>query len=331
MVEAKFVKDYAPFKGWTGFAVRGAFGAVLKNLLCPEPSKSCSTCPAARNCYYAYIFETRSTLMPDAQIAAKSGKSGVTKLYVVTPAYVKGNKLTYSITLFGAKAIKAEPHIIMAIMGMGVEGLGYDPLKAERRKFTIDKIVASDILGNKHQVYDKNQGYNYRIQKAVEENKPILAYFEEKAQKIIDSRPEKLMVVFKTPTKLRRQGRTLTKPTLQDIIAHVARKYSLLAHYHNLGPPLTPKKAKQLQETAQNATLISYKYRRHQLQKHSLEQQIERKLGLFITGTYTYALKPKIWRSKNTKLLLQLLLLAEHTNVGALTTAGCGKIELYWR
>jgi len=44
-----------PYKG---FAFRGVFGTVLRELACVLPEEQCPNCPFRHTCSYAYLFET---------------------------------------------------------------------------------------------------------------------------------------------------------------------------------------------------------------------------------------------------------------------------------
>lgn len=334
IIKATFEENYIPPKSFTGFALRGALGIALKEIFCRKLSKPCFECNNAINCFYAYFFETGSYLKPNAKIAAKSGKYGVTKPYVLTPAKIRDRKLQFKLTIFGPRAIRSEAYIIMALLKAGGKGLGVDLKQNKRRKFKINKITSRNpFTEDRREVFNEETGYIINFAKLKELKTPILNQLEEKAKKIFSLKPSKIIIKLKTPTKVRRNNKTLIKPKISDIIANLARKYSLLSEYHEIGRPLTPHQAKTIINYAKNNfKLVKSNYRELILKKHSLELNIKRNLGNFIKGTYINTIKDSFWNDELlSNLIIKLLLLGEYTGVGAFTTAGCGQMEIYWK
>ena len=326
-VKARFREGYSPFLGYTGFMVRGALGYSLKKLVCDDLSRRCSTCSLAAKCFYAYFFETSSTIKPDARLAVKGGRSGVTKPYTVTPVKVKGRALSFSITLFGRRALDAEPVIVASIISMGSRGLGIDPTLGDRRRFEVEEVVAVDPLNQTSRlVFSKYKGYIYSSEKA--RSYDLIEALKPKAEGLAAAKPSQVTLHLKTPTQLRAAGKPLHEPSFRSIIANLARKYSLLAHYHELGTPLKAEQAKKIIDAAAQAQLVEAKVTPIKLKKYSLEEGRIKGFGPFIKGTLTYKLPLTLWRSEHGVEILTLLLLGQLTGIGSLTTAGCGQYTL---
>jgi len=333
IIEATFEENYTPPKSFTGFALRGALGIALKEIFCRKLSKPCFECNNAINCFYAYFFETGSYLKPNAKIATKSGKYGVTKPYVLTSVKIRNRKLQFKLTIFGPKAIRNEAYIIMALIKAGQKGLGVDMKQNKRRKFKINKITSlNPFTKDRREAFNEETGYMINFANLKELKTPILNQLEEKAEKIISLKPSKIIIKLKTPTKLRRNNKTLIKPKICNIIANLARKYSLLSEYHEIGKPLTPQQAKTIINFSKNNfKLIESNYRELTLKKYSLESNTKKNLGSFVKGIYINTIKDSFWNNKLNNLIVKLLLLGEYTGIGAFTTAGCGQMEIYWK
>ncbi|MCS7139565.1 MAG: hypothetical protein N3F04_07385 [Candidatus Nezhaarchaeota archaeon] len=192
-VEGVFEKNYLPFTGYPGFAIRGAFGYALKKLVCrASVSDECKQCGHYRKCIYAIIFEPSSIIKPDAKIARKGGREGVTRPFTIKIGDVKGNRISFSIVLLG-DAIDYEHVIVMALTGMGFEGLGMDLSLGERRRFKISKITCNDVVSNRvDQVYLGDKGYILHERSKAKVD--LLSFFLKKADSFIELKPRELQL-----------------------------------------------------------------------------------------------------------------------------------------
>jgi len=326
-IKGSFIRNYFPFKGFTGFAVRGAFGLSLKRIVCEEDlEENCLSCPRYRECFYAWVFEATPDIKPDARLAAKGAKQGVTKPYTVTPVKVRSRMLEFKITLFSEKILSKEPLIVMAMLLMGSEGLGYDLTIGERRKFTVNSITAKNIYGEEKTIFDKYGGY--RIEKPGRSSGSLLELFERRIEAIWALKPRKIIVNFKTPFRLVFEGKNVSEPPPQALVIHLARKYSLLAEYYGCGTPFTPRQAKRLKEITKRYMKIMYsRYKLVKLDKFSLEKGEKKSYGVFFKGTYIYKVDGGFWNHDDSKTVLKLLLLGQYLNIGKWSTAGCGKYD----
>ena len=326
-VKGFFLKDYFPFKGFTGFTVRGALGKALRDLVClTDNSVNCLTCPYYSECFYARLFEATPLLKPSASIGVRGCKAGIPKPYTVTPARVRENSLEFRVTLLSKEFIEKEALIIMAILKMGDLGLGFDLLKKERRKFKVARITASNPLGDTWEVFGV-RGYVSSPKCRV---KRLYDFFEKRILALIDLKPLTITLDFRTPFRLEVNGKVSEKPSLEEIIAHLARKYSLLAEYYDMGQPLTPQQVKKLKKIIVKYTdLINFNYRKTRLYKISIETESKKIFGTYVIGKYTYRFSREIWRLEEVKTILFLLMLGEYVNIGKGATAGCGHYNLY--
>jgi len=325
-VEGVFDREYTPFLGYTGFALRGAFGYALRKLVCKEDMDfECKRCKYYRSCIYSVIFEPSSLLRADASLARKGGREGVARPFVLEPRRVRGSSLSFNLILMG-DAIKHEHAVIMAVIGMGFEGLGMDPLIKERRKFRVSRITCRDVVaGRVETIFTTSKGYSMALKRPVKVD--LLSFFERSAKGVVEARPKSLRIDFKTPTNIRVEGETVSVPSLRHVVANLARRYSMLAYYFNVGKPLTASEAKRVIEAAERVSRATG----HEL-KESLMKKMgvhgKKTIGTFFRGWVSYKLD---WRSvddDSSCRMMALLLLGKYMHVGNLATAGCGKYDL---
>jgi len=329
-VYANFVKKYAPFRGFTGLTVRGAFGTALREIVCINPeAEKCFLCEHYQRCFYARVFEASSRIKPDARIAKRGGLSEITKLYTVSPLHLRGRNLSFKINVFGEEVISNEPIIVMAILGMAIHGLGRDPILNERRRFVVHRISASLPEANPYDIFTYSDGYIYVKQHTYQRN--ILEYFIKKAYRIAGDKPSSLILSFITPTRITYEGKTDFSMPMEAIIIHLARKYSLLSEYFNVGEPFTSEEAEALKKLVSvNISLRKSNFKVIKLHRYSIKQSRRQPLGLFVVGDYVYKAKRSFWKHPYSTLIVQLLLLGQYTHVGTFASAGCGEYKIYW-
>lgn len=326
-VEAVFKKRYSPFKGFPGTTLRGAFGVALRRILCDREGASCRRCARYNDCIYSRMFESSSIISPSVEVASKGGLEGVTNPYTVEVLHTSSTKLRFRLNLFG-EALEWEPQVLVALVGMGMEGLGIDPAKLERRKFEIVRIVREVELGSGEEVYTASSGFvnvgcKWR-------SRGLLEVFEDHARRIVEARPRRILLAFKSPYRLVRKGRFVLKPRFPTVLMNLARRYTLLAAYHKAGRPLAVSEARRLKRIALSAELESYEITsRVRVTKIGVEGA--RSYGTFVLGTLTYAIPQSFWEQGEALLATELLLLGEYLHVGKLASAGYGDYELYYR
>ena len=69
-VEGRFTRRYSPFRGFTGFAVRGLFGYALRRLICVRPDLArCADCEYYGKCVYSRMVEATPDVRPSGRVA----------------------------------------------------------------------------------------------------------------------------------------------------------------------------------------------------------------------------------------------------------------------
>lgn len=330
-VYGRFRKRYSPFKGFTGLMVRGLLGYSLKNLVCMKSEvKACIECEYYGKCIYSKMMETTSRVKPSAKIAKKGGLAGITKPYTVTPLRIHGINLSFSVNLFGLEMISNEPLIILALLDMGCHGLGVDSTLRERRKFTVEKIVMTRPKEEaKRIVYTFEDGYRYAH--ITQYYKDILEPFEYSARRIVYEKPKSVIISFKTPVRVTRRHEVMKEIPMEAIVMNLARKYSLLCEYYNVGNPLKVEEARALRDLVrENVKLVNSRYRVVRLHRYSIDWKKRQSLGEFVKGNYTYSIEREFWKDYEALLMIKLLLLGKYTHVGTFASAGCGCYDIYW-
>lgn len=117
-------------------------------------------------------------------------------------------------------------------------------------------------------------------------------------------------------------------PSLRHVVANLARRYSLLAHYFEAGRPMRADEAKEVIQAADHfSELKSCDVRKVVLRKASVKGKVKI-LGDFVLGSLRYKLKWTNVSEDVAKKIIALLLLGKHIHVGNMATAGCGRYDL---
>ncbi len=329
IVYGRFIERYKRFKGFWGLALRGAFGAALRSITCRYNYDDCKSCPLYRECIYARLFESSSFIKPSARIAAISGKEGVTNPYTLYPLYSDGEKIMFQLNVFG-EACSHENALIVAIMGTGIEGIGYDVNKATRRRFMVEKIEKYiPSSKEKYPIYKIDTGYRYIEYKG---EKNLLDVFNEEAKKIAEDKPREIVLLFRGPYKISENGIYTFKPSFKAIIMSLSRKYSMLAEYHDAGIPFSVYEAKRMRMLSEKIKLTHYIIGKTITIRKTDIKGNTKNFGEFAShGVLTYKIPDEIWRSDESITLFKLLLLGEYLHIGKLPTTGCGKYEVFKR
>jgi len=213
---------------------------------------------------------------------------------------------------------------------MGQKGLGRDKKLNKRRKFQIQKITAiNDLTNQKTLIYDEKEGYLNYDNKAAKTD-ITLEQITGTAEQIVEKQPDILQLILETPTMIRYDGKPVLEPEIHHIIRNLARKYTLIMHYHLNKPTLTPETTTKIAETTQKniknqITEIKTTY----LTKYSLERKQWEKYGPFVKGLTQHQINPNLYRNAETaKWIFKLLTLGKYTHTGTLATAGCGKYQI---
>lgn len=309
------------FQGYPGLTFRGVLGECLRNMLCTQKTrKTCHKCPLEKACPTAYLFETYPGLYPPERRKIARKLTGITKPYIIMPT-TQHDTLKISLTLIG-QAKKYTILVPYLLLSMAATGIGRKQETQTRRTFTLKRIKAENPITNK-EITIYNHGIKPHIK---EEQYPDITekQIEEKAEEILEQQPKKVTLKFKTPYWLKTGGKTAWIPEMPHIIMNIARKYSLIKTYHLTENPLTPTQAAQLKETAKNIKIQKATIKQVTIRHLSLERQTIEIYENFAQGQITYQIKPQLYKQKNAKQTIKLILLGQHIHIGKYTSAGFG-------
>jgi len=128
---------------------------------------------------------------------------------------------------------------------------------------------------------------------------------------------DQLTVRFLTPTRIKEQGRFISRPTFQQLIKHLLLRVSLLADYHcDLTLDLD---FKSLIEQSKAVQTVQTHLHWHDWERYSNRQQTRMSLGGFM-GDIVFTGDFQRW--------LPLLRLGEYVHIGKATSFGLGKCEI---
>lgn len=328
IVCGRFIRRYARFRGFIGTTVRGALGLVLRRISCRVNGvDDCRGCKFYRDCPYAMLYESSSLQNPGVDAAAKRGLEGVTNPFTVEVLGVDQSRVRFAVNLFG-RAVRLERQVLASIVGMGLEGLGFDASVGERRRFVverIDRVVPES--GDSAVIYAEASGYIPSEPRL--SSRGLLEVFERRARDIIEAGPGKILLFFLSPFRLVVGGRLLDKPPLEAILMNLARRYSLLAAYHGAGKVLDKPTVRGLKALARLAKLEEALIaERGSVGKVSLRGE-RRSYGSFVRLALSYSVPRSFWSGEHALLAAELLLLGEYLHVGKLASAGYGDYEVY--
>ncbi|MGQ9842561.1 MAG: CRISPR system precrRNA processing endoribonuclease RAMP protein Cas6 [Spirochaetota bacterium] len=204
------------FPNFAGIALRGGFGHCLKKAVCVRGKevKYCNECVLAESCAYAFIFETPNIAQADKMKKASNFPHPftLTPLFDSPIKFKEGDTFDVRLVLFG-NAIKYFPHSVHALTVLGIEGIG-----VKKGKFTIQAI---------HQPYSDIEIYDGAVI-AVEKAVPLS--IKEPAD--INA----LQIIFKTPCKIKQQGKYLRHVDLKAIVKNIKRRIENISYFFGRSP-----------------------------------------------------------------------------------------------
>jgi len=152
--ECRFLNN-AELPKWKGRILRGSIGYHMKKFSCPNPSMNCTSCTFFTKCPYGYIFRTRSKTLILSKL------TGITEPYTLKPPvdrktrYEKGDKLVFSVLLFG-DACTYEEHLIRAVISMCNHGIG---IKNSLGKLVLERVTCVNPFTRKKEVVFEGNSY----------------------------------------------------------------------------------------------------------------------------------------------------------------------------
>lgn len=296
--------DHIHLLDYQGGALRGAFGYALRESVCAFKDQECADCLARHQCAYSYAFETP---LPENARTLRNIPF-LPHPFIINPmtqgagTHLAGNRLQFGLTLIG-RAIDYLPYFVLALEGMGRRGLGKG-----RGRFHIVQINALGPVGEAAETL-----FNGAELAAPE---TILGYKE--ALVISQAYPkDELAVVFKTPFRVKHQGRLTDLPEFHILIRTLLRRLGNLVQFHcNCRIDLPYKdiiQAAEAMELAENQTCW------HDWTRYSGRQHKKMKMG-GVVGRAVY--------QGDLANFLPMLVMGTWVNVGKGTGMGLGSYRL---
>jgi len=291
-----------PYKG---FALRGVFGTVLREITCAVASADCASCGRRDGCGYVYLFETG----PDPGLADAAKFRSFPRPYVLTPPldsrnrYLPGELLSFEIVLVG-KSDAFLPHVIATFEAIGDRGFRR---KGSPGRFRLMNVEALGDDGRSTLVYQDGDFFG-----AAE---PVMFTH------LVDNSPAGCATVvlnFRTPLRIEEQGVTVRRPPdFAFIVNSLTRRASLLNYLHCNGPP--PVEVDLSNET-EGVKIRSSALVWQELERFSTRQKMRLAQG-GLMGSITY-------EGKALGKFVPLLRLGEYLHLGKSTTFGLGNYRL---
>lgn len=203
----------------TGSALRGGFGAALKQVACRQPG-GCDRCAQPESCAYGYVFET--PVPPDSKVL-RSLRDAPRPFVLVPPVgpmqCQRGEVFTLDVMLIG-RGMDYWPYFLEAFKRLGETGLGRG-----RGRFRLARAWVVDPLGPwETLVYD---GATDALR-----NETLIAEAGDMEREAEQLPTDRLTVHLLTPTQLKHGGEFAQQPAFHVLIRSILRRLSSLAYFH---------------------------------------------------------------------------------------------------
>ncbi len=197
---------------YLGSTLRGGLMRALRGVACVARGvKVCARCPFLHACTYALLFETPR---PGWATRYPTMKTVVHPLVIEPDAREgPGAGITFAVRLFG-RAVTTVPFVIEAARRMAYAGLG-----RARARFVLVRV--------------RDRGPDGEVVFSAEDPAPRLSVeVVEGAMPAEDPDPRRVMLVFRTPTRLVEDSVLLRRPTLSALVQALAFRASAMAYFH---------------------------------------------------------------------------------------------------
>lgn len=216
------------FAAFSGAALRGGFGDVLRKLTCHSGLSECSACSSFRDCPFTRIFN----IAPPEEDPYFKSETQVPRPFIIEAVKEKtlpcGQQTKFRVALIGS-ANEDLPYFVLSFQQLGKLGIGKG-----RGKFKLVSVSSIDPLGRKLpvNVFDVTQRVLYPG-KAHAVN--LNGFINEPNT---DDGIKSVRLVFDSPTHLNRKGQQVQEPPeFEHIIRGILRRYSDLASLYGGGRP----------------------------------------------------------------------------------------------
>ena len=290
-----------PYKG---FAFRGVFGTVLRELACVLPEEECTSCPFRQTCIYAYLFETS----PLEGVEGFRRFSNFPRPYIIHPPmgdkrhFRRYDRMQFDFLLIG-RASDCLPQVIATFDLIGQHGI-----RDGQGRFMIEKVTA--IAENRAEQIIWQGGTT------LETTLPLHTLQCAKQPK---KTSDQVLLQFYTPLLIEERGKiTYETPRFSLLIEHLGRRIMLLQALHGNGG-LSKEQLDDLITLAEKVTISQSTMQWKQMERISNRQQARIKTGgLLGQVCYQGDLTP----------FMPLLRAGEIVHVGKSTTFGFGGYRL---
>lgn len=207
-----------PYKG---FAFRGVFGTVLKELACVIPGEQCQRCPFRQTCTYAYLFETS----PADGVDGFRRFSNFPRPYIIRPPqgdkrlFRRYDPLEFEFILIG-RASECIPQVITTFEEIGRRGI-----RNGSGRFMIDSVTAIGDEDSERVIYRKG------VLNSNDLPLKSITLQQHESRNISE-----VTLEFTTPLLLEERGKIqFEPPRFSLLLEHLARRIMLLQALHGAG------------------------------------------------------------------------------------------------
>lgn len=287
--------------GKAGNILRGAFGTIFRKIACAASCAGVSSCEIRHQCAYAKVFE------PQPFPSSPSGYSDMPRPFVLRAAHLgsrrldPGEEFTFSLNLFNTRD-SLLPYFVLTFIRIVEEGIG--PGRGRARLLSVEQLPADDSSPL-----------------LLFENGTFLAH-QPHPPLTLDLTPHtanvrRLHVRFLTPTELKSNRESVSRPEFPVLFARLRDRISNLRAFYGGGPLLIDFRAAA--ERAAGIRLTRCDIRHEQVYRRSSRSAEIHPIGGFV-GEAGY--------EGNLDEFLPFLLAGRFTGVGKHTVWGNGELEV---
>ncbi|MCC6392686.1 MAG: CRISPR system precrRNA processing endoribonuclease RAMP protein Cas6 [Bryobacterales bacterium] len=287
--------------GKAGNILRGAFGTIFRKIACAPSCGSVPSCEIRHQCSYAKVFE------PQALPSSPSGYSDIPRPFVLRAAHLgsrrldPGEEFTFGLHLFNTRD-SLLPYFVLTFIRIVEEGIG--PGRGRAQLLSVEQLSSDDTFP--HLLFENGTFL-------VHQPGPPL---------ILDLTPHtanvrKLHVRFLTPTELKSNRESVSRPEFPVLFARLRDRISNLRAFYGDGP--LPIDFRGIAERAANIRLIRCDIRHEHVLRRSCRSAEVHPIGGFV-GDAGY--------EGDLDEFLPYLLVGRYTGVGKHTVWGNGELEV---
>lgn len=295
-------KEAIQLPSFHGSTFRGAFGNVLKNLVCIRKDRECTKCMIKTSCTYSFIFESAVYFQDTKPTPA----GGIPKPFVLEPplgkdSYSAGDCIDLGLVLIG-HGIDYLPYFLAVIERMGQVGIGRD-----RGRYVVNTIT--DTYSNEILYEHKEGDIDGQL---VRHN---LDFFRQKAKQWV--KPESCRIYLITPLRVKTGGKYTDSLTFETFIRVLLRRITYLEDY--FWNERTEFDYRAMIDATCNIKITSSQLQWNDWERFSRRQGMMMKLGGLIG---------ELDLQGNLEPFLPILLMGQELHIGKNTTFGLGQYKL---